>query len=565
LAQLLANFGIGALVFRRIEPIAVRTPLALLLISLTMIASAWWWLAQPVTLARPPIDTTAKLECVSYAPFRGDQTPLNPKLEVSAEQIREDLMHLAEITRCIRTYSVDNGLNKVPGLASEAGLKVLLGIWIGNNRKKNAQLVDTAVALAKKYPNTVTAIIVGNEVLLHGEMTPSDLRDLIRSVKARVSVPVTYADVWEYWLRYKEIQDAVDFVTIHILPYWDNIPVRAQDAAADVAAIHKRVALAFPGKEVMIGETGWPSMGRMREGALPSRINQARVISEILDVAKRDNFRVNLIEAFDASWKRYWEGTVGGNWGLFAADHRTLKYPPGVSISNYPSWRPLMASGMVLATFVFTAAWLSQRRKPWRTRASSWIAVGVSATVAGILLGVAIDKMTYESFGFGGWLRWGSLVTAAAATPMLCASALMSGRALPAFVELIGPRDSRTRSFPTFARGLVSIAIVVIATGAALGSVFDPRWQDLPYAALTMAAVPLASLSWLNRPKAGARPVAETAFAAIFFFSALYILFIEGTKNWQAVWTSGAYFLLGLAMLGVRSKEAIVQLEHSSS
>jgi hypothetical protein len=94
-----------------------------------------------------------------------------------------------------------------------------------------------------------------------------------------------------------------------------------------------------------------------------------------------------------------------------------------------------------------------------------------------------------------------------------------------------------------------------------LGSVFDPRWQDLPFATLTMASVPLAALSWLNRPKAGSRPIAETVFAGIFFFSALYIVLIEGTQNWQAVWTSGAYILLGLAMYGVRSKEATAQPE----
>jgi exo-beta-1,3-glucanase (GH17 family) len=549
---------------RRIEPIAARAPLALLLVSLTIIASVWWWLAKPVALTRAPIDAATKLECVSYAPFRDNQTPLDPTVEVSAEQIREDLIEVAGISRCVRTYSVDNGLDKVPELASQIGLKVLLGIWIGNNRLKNAQLVDTAVALSKKYPDTVTAIIVGNEVLLHGDMTPSDLRELLLSVKARVKVPVTYADTWDYWLRYREIQDAVDFVTIHVLPYWDDIPTRAEDAAAQVAAIHKQVSLAFPGKEVLIGETGWPSMGRMREGALPSRINQARIISEILEFARRDNFRVNLIEAFDASWKRYWEGTVGGNWGLFDADHHTPKFPPGVPVSNYPRWQPLMASGMILALSVYAAAWFGQRRKPWKPRPSSWIAVGVSATVGGILLGIAIDKMMYESFGIGGWLRWGSLLVATAAAPMLCANALMSGRALPAFVELIGAGENRPRSFPTFALGIVLIAIIVIATGAALGSVFDPRWQDLPFAALTMAAVPLATLSWLNRPGTGKRPIAETVFAAIFFFSALYIVFIEGIQNWQALWTSGAYILLGLAMYGVRSKEAVAQVELSA-
>jgi exo-beta-1,3-glucanase (GH17 family) len=519
----------------------------------------------PATLARAPIDSADKLECVSYAPFRDGQSPRNPTLEVSADQIREDLVNLTGITRCVRTYSVDNGLDKVPELASQLGLKVLLGIWIGNNRFKNAQLIDTAVALSKKYPETVTAIVVGNEVLLHGDMTPSDLRELLLSVKARVKVPVTYADTWDYWLRYREIQDAVDFVTIHVLPYWDDIPTRAEDAAARVAAVHKQVSSAFPGKEVLIGETGWPSMGRMREGALPSRINQARVISEILDVAKRDNFRVNLIEAFDASWKRYWEGTVGGYWGLFLADHRTLKFPPGVPVSNYPQWKPLMGSGIILALSVFAAAWLGLRRKPWKPRLSSWIAVGISATAAGILLGISIDKMLYESFGWGGWLRWGALLVASAAAPLLCANSLMSGRPLPSFLELMGPRESRTQSLPTLILGFALMVIIVIATGAALGSVFDPRWQDLPFASLTMAAVPLAALAWLNRPRMGSLPVAETVFASLFVLSAIYIVFIEGTQNWQALWTSGAYILLGVSLFGARSKEGTAQSEPSIS
>ena len=364
-------------------------------------------MATPVTLAHAPIDPAAKLECVSYAPFRGSQTPLNPKLIVSPEQIQEDLVELAKVTQCVRTYSVDNGLDKVPELASKVGLKVLLGIWIGNGRAKNALLIDTAVSLAKDYPDAVKAIIVGNEVMLHGDMTPSDLRETIRSVKARVSVPVSYADVWEYWLRYREISDDVDFITVHILPYWENSPVRAEDAAAHVVAIAKQVAVAFPGKEILIGETGWPSNGRMRDGAIPSRTNQARVVSEILDLAKRENFHVNLIEAYDASWKREWEGTVGGNWGLFDGMNRQLKYPPGVAISNYPLWKLQMASGMALAIAVFAAAGLTLRRKPWTPRLASWVAVGISATTAGILLGVAADKMFYESYGFGGWLGWG--------------------------------------------------------------------------------------------------------------------------------------------------------------
>src|SRR6202140_3066094 len=344
---------------RRMEPISLRTPLALLLISLGAIAAVWWWLATPITLARAPIDPNVKLLCVSYAPFREGQTPLVLTTRIAPEQIAQDMAQLAKISDCVRTYSIENGLDQVPALAAKAGLKVIQGIWLGSNRLKNLAQISTVVGLTKEFPGVITSVVVGNEVLLRGEMTTADLAATIRSVKSQVAVPVTYADVWEYWLRNREIYDAVDFVTIHILPYWEDFPIRAKYAAIHVDTIRKRMAVACPGKEILIGETGWPSEGRMREGALPSRTNQARVVSEILDLAKREKFRVNLIEAYDQPWKRQLEGTVGGNWGLFDGEHRQLKYPPGVPISNYPSWTLQTGSGMALAIAVFAAAGLT--------------------------------------------------------------------------------------------------------------------------------------------------------------------------------------------------------------
>jgi len=278
-------------------------------------------------LVRAPIDPAAKLECVSYAPFRGEQTPLNSTAIIPASQIAQDMAQLAQITKCVRTYSIDNGLDQVPELAGKVGLKVIQGVWLGSNRLKNLAQIAGVVDLTKRFPNVITSVVVGNEVLLRGEMTAADLVGNIRSVKAQVGkIPVTYADVWEFWLKNREIYDAVDFVTIHILPYWEDFPIRAKSAAAHVDSIRKRVAVAFPSKEILIGETGWPSAGRMRDGALPSRTNQARVVSEILDLAKREGFRVNLIEAYDQPWKRDLEGTVGGYWGLIYDEPRELKY-----------------------------------------------------------------------------------------------------------------------------------------------------------------------------------------------------------------------------------------------
>jgi exo-beta-1,3-glucanase (GH17 family) len=534
------------------EPISFRTPLALLLISLGAIVAAWWWMATPVKLARAPIDPNAKLQCVSYAPFRGEQTPLQSTARIPAEQIAEDLAQLAKITDCVRTYSIENGLDQVPGLAAKAGLKVIQGIWLGSNRFKNSVQVSTVVGLTKAYPDVITSVVVGNEVLLRGEMTASDLAAVIRSVKSQVAVPVTYADVWEFWLRNRDLYDAVDFVTIHILPYWEDFPIRAKYAAAHVDAIRMRMAVAFPGKEILIGETGWPSEGRMRAGALPSRTNQARVVSEILNLAKQENFRVNLIEAYDQPWKRRLEGTAGGYWGLFDSVQRALKYPPGEAVSNFPSWKLQMAGGMVLSVLIFGSAWLALRRRPWTPRPASWVAVGISATVAGILLGVASDKLLYESYGFGGWLGWGSLLAAGIASPLVCANALMSGRPLPTFGELVGPRDGRTGSVLTIILGAALLVTTLIGTETALGFVFDPRYRDFPFAALTMAVVPFALLMLLNRPQEGARPIAEQVFAAVLTVAAVYTVFNEGTENWQSMWTCAIYVLLAVTLWRAR-------------
>jgi exo-beta-1,3-glucanase (GH17 family) len=536
------------------ELISLRTPLALLLISLGAIAAVWWWLATPITLARAPIDPNAKLQCVSYAPFRNGQTPLIPSTLITAEQVEQDLAQLAKVSDCIRTYSIENGQDIIAGIAKRFGLKVIQGIWLSSNRFKNLNQISTVVRLTREYPDTISAVVVGNEVLLRGEMTEGDLAAIIRSVKSQVTVPVTYADVWEYWRKNREIADTVDFITIHILPYWEDVPIRAKFAADHVDSIRKDMAANFPGKEILIGETGWPSEGRMREGALPSRTNQARVVSEILARATQENFRVNLIEAYDQPWKRQLEGTVGGYWGLFDSVRRALKYPAGEPISNFPFWKWQMGAGMVLCVLVFAVAALTLRRRPWTPRPAAWIAVALSATTAGILLGIAADKMFYESYGLGGWVKWGALLAAGIASPLLCANALMSGRSLPTFLDLLGPRDDKQRSVMTFLLGAALVVSVLIGSETALGFVFDPRYLDFPFAALSMAVVPFALLT-LNRPPEGQRPIAEAVFAGLLLISAIFTGVNEGKENWQSLWTCAIYALFALTLWRARAAQ----------
>ena len=129
----------------------------------------------------------------------------------------------------------------------------------------------------------------------------------------------------------------------------------------------------------------------------------------------------------------------------------------------------------------------------------------------------------------------------------------MSGRPLPTFLELLGPRDERARSVLTVMLGAALAVTTLIGAETALGFVFDPRYRDFPFAALTMAVVPFWTLMLLNRPQQGVRPIAEAVFAGLLAVSALYTVFNEGRDNWQSLWTCAVYFLLAVTLWRARA------------
>jgi exo-beta-1,3-glucanase (GH17 family) len=535
---------------------SLRLPVALLVLAGALIAGLWWWLGKPVAMPASPLGPDGKLDCISYAPFRNGQSPFDPTTRIERWQIEDDLARLSRLSNCVRTYSTELGLDQIPEVAQHYGMKVILGLWLGSKPERNKLERETAIALANRYPDVVTAVVVGNEVLLRGEMAVSDLVNTIRSVKAEIRQPVTYADVWEFWLRHRDVKDAVDFVTIHILPYWEDFPVSAPRAAAHVDAIHREIAKAFPGKEILIGETGWPSAGRMREGALPSPANQALVLHEVLALAKRQGYRVNVIEAFDQPWKRQLEGTVGGHWGLLDATTRQFKFAWGVPVSDHPFWQWQAAGGIGFAIVIFAAAWLAGRghRLHGLNGVMAWSAVAVNAAVGGGMIGLAIEKMPLESLGIGGWLRSVALVAAALLVPIVSSMALIHGSRLPAYAQIFGPARGRVRAPLARLLGMLTAAVMTLAILVAMGLVFDPRYRDFPFAPLTGAIVPLFVLSLFSGNGRGARGAAEMAAAATLTLSAIYIALNESSTNWQSLWLCG--LLLAQAVTLWRMRDA---------
>jgi exo-beta-1,3-glucanase (GH17 family) len=539
----------------------------LFVLTAAMVAAAWWWLGRPLDAPEAASDP-GRIQCMSYTPFRDGETPLDRTTYASADRIEADLVKLARVTGCIRTYATDNGLDQVPKIAQRLGIKVLQGLWLDRDRKKNRVQIDTAIALAKEYPDAISGIVVGNEVLLRGELSPEDIAAVLREVKAATGKPVTYADVWEFWLRNRELAATVDFVTVHILPYWEDVPVAAEQAGAHVDEIRSKVAAAFPGKEILIGEVGWPSAGRMREGALPSRSNQAHVLEEVMARARARNYRVNLIEAFDQPWKRVLEGTVGGYWGLFGSKVREAKFTWGEPVSDHPWWLWQLGGGVLLAALVFVASagagGGSIARAPI-AKAPVRVPAGVAAiaAVAGVMTPWAVEDVIIESVGPGGWIRGAAYVAAAIGAPLAAAMVLAADRKIPAFAhvlnsqvlsgEALNAAGGRSSGFIPRLGGLMLVLATVLAVQAALGLVFDPRYHDFTDPQLSAAGIPFAITIMLGAGTAGTRDAghrsrAETIAAATLAGSAIYIVFNEGLENWQALWFGAVLAVLAGAL-----------------
>jgi glucan 1,3-beta-glucosidase len=532
----------------------MRRVVGLFLLAAVFIVAWWWWLGRPVAVTVNALGPGEKLECLSYAPFRGTQTPLDLSLHIEPWQIEEDLRHLAAVTGCVRTYSVHQGLDQVLPIARKLGLKVLQGIWLGRDPEFNRKQIATAIDLVKKYPDAVRAVVIGNEVLLRGELSAGTLADIIRDVKRQVPVPVTYADVWEFWLRNRDLLAAVDFVTVHILPYWEDIPIPAELAADHVMSIRRQVGASFPGKDILIGEVGWPSAGRMREGALPSPSAQAQVLREVVAKANQENFRVNLIEAFDQPWKRRFEGTVGGHWGLFGDADRAQKFYWDRPVSDHPSWLWQAGAGLALAATVFGSAIRAQNREVNdESSPQTWACVAIIAAFAGGLLGITLEQAATESLGWGGLARSAALTATAILAPMVGAAALASDIEMPTFARTLGRRANWPADRLSWLAGLALAAVTLAALHAALGLVFDPRYRDFPSAALTAAILPFMILSFVRGRAGGPRPLAEVAAATTLAVSAIYIAFNETFANWQALWLCAALVALAITLARVRA------------
>ncbi|TDQ78609.1 exo-beta-1,3-glucanase (GH17 family) [Dongia mobilis] len=510
----------------------------------------WAWIGRGIDLPPAP---SPKLACLSYTPFQGAQTPYDPSLVIPPEQIAADLDRLQPVTDCIRIYATDQGIDATVPLAAERGMQVLLGIWVGSDAALYEKQIARAIELAQAHPAAIKAIIVGNEVLLRGEQSGETLAELVLRVKAATGLPTTYADVWGFWQKAPQaLVDAVDFLTIHLLPYWEDDPAPAEAAIQHLDFVLETMQAQFPGKALMVGETGWPSAGRAREDAVPSLTEQAKYLRLFMRDVDARGIDYNIIEAFDQPWKRHQEGAVGGYWGVFDGA-RMAKFDWTGPVSNHPDW-PWKAGLSLLIGLACLG--LARFRLP---SSSPLAGEGFASALLGAVLagaGGSAIMLQLERAALIAVSRLDAAIEAALILQSLLVLTLaLRGSAQLATAPLAAATDwlraPRRRAAPL---ALVALLRALVLGGAALVALalcFDGRYRGFPLATYGLPAILFLVLQCRAGRLLGAIADGreERLLSAIFLGCALFLPWWEGFNNAEALAFAAILlaFALGLA------------------
>lgn len=287
----------------------------------------------------------AEIQGFSFSPMRAEHSPMHGRMP-SVGQIDEDLVVLSGDAHAVRTYTVEGTLAEVPRLAGAHNLNVALGAWLDDDHEDNLEQLDKLIRVYRENHRNIVRVFIANEVLLRAEQSVPRMIEYLRLVRKSVWAPVSLAEPWHVWLEHPELVEEVDFIAVHLLPYWEGIPVN--DAIDYVVMRYEEIREAYPDKPIVIAEVGWPSHGRIRQGAVPSLANQAKFLRRFLAVAENEGYVYYIMEAFDQLWKRELEGDAGTHWGVYN-DNREPKFAFTAPVVRVPNWRDLAAIATGLA------------------------------------------------------------------------------------------------------------------------------------------------------------------------------------------------------------------------
>lgn len=323
----------------------MRINIFIAVIVATVTYSLWAYMNRPEVEPMWP----ETIQGFSFSPMRLHHDPLTGKLP-TVDEIEQDVALLSGKTHSIRTYTVDGSLAHIPVLARKHGLNVALGAWLDSRLEQNLVEIENLISIADKNRKNVVRVMVGNEVILRNDVSVEQMSKYLDHVRAELGMPVSTAEPWHVWVKHPELAKHVDYLAVHMLPYWEGVD---NEIAVDyIVERMDQLKKLFPDKPIVIAEVGWPSNGRTIKSSIADEAWQAIFLRRFLHRAEQEKYTYYVMEAFDQPWKRVSEGSVGAYWGVYNVE-RVAKFEFVKPIVGLPQWQMLAILSVGIAAIIF--------------------------------------------------------------------------------------------------------------------------------------------------------------------------------------------------------------------
>lgn len=326
---------------------------------------------------------------ISYGGYRKNTRNIQPTIS----ELKEDMKLLFAMgVKILRTYNVQlqqapNVLKAISELKKEDTnfeMFVMLGTWIDcenawtdkepnhnvEDADKNAAEISRAINLAKKYPDIVKVIAVGNEAMVKWATSyyvqPNVILKWVNHLQNLKAEGILPKDLWitssdnfaswgggssEYHVEdLEKLIKAVDYISMHTYPmhdthynpvFWgvkeedsklsdlqkiDAIMLRAKEyAMAQYNSVFNYMISLGVNKPIHIGETGWASFSNQQYGAYGSKATdeykEALYYKHMREWTNKLNISCFYFEAFNENWKDAQNPQGSENhFGLFTID-----------------------------------------------------------------------------------------------------------------------------------------------------------------------------------------------------------------------------------------------------
>ncbi len=347
-------------------------------------------------------DTRGLISGFSFSPYGRSEDPADAKY-LDHQTLRDDVELVSAKVHSLRTYGATGGLEMVPAAAARYGLTVTLGAWVDADRARSEAEIASVIEIANRAHN-IDRIIVGNETIHRADFPISQLIADIERVRENVSVPVGTAEPWYVWLEHPELSSSVDFMGVHILPYWEGVP--AEDAIAYIDRRLKELRFRFPGKPIVLAEVGWPSDGARIGVSVATLTNQAQVLRDFVQYAQSNDLEdYFIVEAFDQPWKKSLEGLAGAYWGVYTAE-RQPKFEWAGTVVDRTTWPVWALFGGLIGLLPLL---LALRLRP-QLQNSAALALALVGQGVGSMIAVSVLLSTERYLDAGDWVMWSLLM-----------------------------------------------------------------------------------------------------------------------------------------------------------